>query len=143
MNPRAGIEALVRKAAYDDSGYSVEGAFVDSFRYRAEDAAGALANLFAAHGFTAADEALIRDAVRDPAAGKEAPPIMLSTLIEWTRPLDRTTPPRSASPRANARTMRSAMDYTGSARGIPGRSGCASTLDRSRGSRQDVARQLR
>jgi hypothetical protein len=81
------VAALIHEAAHDGSGYTTEGAFVDGFRYHAEDKADALLDIFEKRGFNSSDLSLIRDAVRDPAGSVQGCVCLLSRLAPRTRPL--------------------------------------------------------
>jgi len=81
------IEALVHQATHDESGYTIERGFVDSYCYNAEDIARKLLAIFNQRGFTPDDESIIRNSVRDPAASLLTSTLFLSQLLPWTAPL--------------------------------------------------------
>ncbi|HYJ80032.1 MAG TPA: HEAT repeat domain-containing protein [Longimicrobiaceae bacterium] len=63
----------------------VEGGFVDHWESHASRAIESLQDIFSARGLSDADAALIRAAVRDPAATADAAATLLSELAPWTR----------------------------------------------------------
>ena len=81
------VEPLVRTALHDRGGEMVEGGFVDRWEPKAARAVDALDEIFARRGFSDADAAVIRAAVRRPDAPAGAAAALLCGLGRWTRPI--------------------------------------------------------
>ncbi|HEX5717793.1 MAG TPA: hypothetical protein VF179_16665, partial [Thermoanaerobaculia bacterium] len=85
--PSDDVERLVRTALHDRGGEMVEGGFVDRWESNASRAIESLQEIFGRRGFSDADAAVVRAAVRDANAPADAAVALLRELGEWTRPM--------------------------------------------------------